>query len=930
MEKLKDTEKEKRVELHTHTKMTMMDAVIYGSSLVKFASELGHKAVAITDCSTLQSFPTIYNTALELNKEKEESDKFKVIYGAEINIIDVDKKVFNLTVLAKNEVGLKNLFKIISIANTKYLYESDEHIILKDELLDLKEGLLIGSGSANSEVFSKGLNSNDDKLKELMKIYDYIEVYPANVISHLIGKECLFKNEVEYQSYIKRLIKVAKEIGKFVVATGDVYNLRPEDLIARKIIISQKEEWDVHPLDKQGVEIPNQYFLTTDEMLESFSFLSEELRKEIVVTNSNKIAEQINHLQIIKDDLYLPQIENSKEIIKDMVYKKAEEIYGEVLPEIINKRIETELTSIINGGFEVIYLTVSKLVKKSIDDGYFVSSRGAVGSSLVAYFLGITKINGLPVHYICPNCKKSIFEIDGKILGESYNSGYDMPNITCECGSKMNKDGQNIPFETFLGLNAEKIPDIDLNVSFDNKDDIKNHLKELFGEEKVYSVAKIFTIDKTIANELVEIYAKENNLILNQIEIERLSSLCTGVKRRTFQDAGGLVVIPANIDIYDFTPYQFTLDSPISNSYITHFNFNDINNSLLKLDIYGHYNPEMLKYLANTTNIKIENIPFDDEKVLDLFNSPNQLGLTEEDIMCPTGTLGIDEFDTNFSIKELIEMKPKRFSDLVKIVGLFHGINVWRGNGEELIKNETTKLDKIIGCRDDIMLSLINYGIESSKAFEISEFVRKGRAEKEQDTWREFDNQMSEANVPKWFIESCKEIKYLFTKANACDNAIMSYLFAWFKFYYPLHYYSAFLSIKHDKFDIETMLKGKDEVRRKIEELQSKRDIATSKELYIMDNLNVALEMIVRGFTFSNIDIKKSKSKTFVIDEENKTLITPFIAVDGLDESGAYYIVKERDKRDFSSIEDFQIRGKVNDEVINNFRELGVFDGMNE
>lgn len=925
---IKDIEKEKRVELHTHTKMSMMDGVIDGSSLVQFVSELGHKAVAITDCSTLQSFPTIYNTALELNKEKEEVDKFKVIYGSEINVIDIEKKVFNLTVLAKNEVGLKNLFKIISIANTKYLYESEEHIILRDELLDLKEGLLIGSGCVNGEVFSKGINSNNDKLKDLMKMYDYIEVYPTSAVTHLIGKECLFQNELEYQNYIKRLIEVAKDAGKIVVATGDVYNLRPEDLIARKIIISQKQGEKVHPLNKKEIDIPNQYFLTTDEMLEAFSFLSEELRKEIVVINSNKIAEQISHLQIIKDDLYLPKIENSKEIIKDMVYKSAKEIYGEILPEIINKRIENELIGIINGGFEVIYLTVAKLVKKSNDDGYFISSRGAVGSSLVAYFLGITKINGLPAHYVCPNCKNSTFEIDGKMLGGLYNSGYDMPNMSCECGSKMTKEGQNIPFETFLGLNAEKLPDIDLNVSFDNKDDIKNYVKELFGEEKVYSLAKILTISKTRAIELVGSYAEENGLILNQMEFERLTSLCTGVKRNTFEHTSGIVVIPQNMDIFDFTPYQFALDSPISNSYITHFN--DINNNLLMLDIYGHYYPEMLKYLVDTTNIKIENIEFNDEKVLKLFNSLDTLGVSEEEIMCPIGTLGVTEFDRKFSIKALTEMKPKSFSDLVKISSLFHGNNAWCENGEELIKNNITTLDQIIGSRDDLMISLINYGMESSKAFEISEFVRKGRAEKEEDTWREFANQMSDVNVPKWFIESCKKIKYLFTKANACENAIMSYLFAWFKFYYPLHYYSAFLSITHDEFDVATMLKGKDEVRRKIEELQSKRDIATSKELYIMDNLNVALEMIVRGFTFSNIDIKKSKAKIFVIDEENKTLITPFIAVDGLDESGAYYIVKERDKREFSSIEDFQIRGKVNDAVINNFRELGVFDSMNE
>ena len=1125
----------KRIELHTHTMMSMMDGVIDASNLIKFVSGLGHKAIGITDHNVLQSYPDIYNTVKYMNKGKEDKDKFKVLYGVEMNVVDTEAMIvynereynfkdqeyivfdtettgfnpsinhlieigavrvkngeiidrfdeliacpeklpkiiteitnitdemlvgkdteeavvkrfldyikdkplvahnaafdigfmeakcnkynlkefnntvidtmalartvypdwrnhklstlvknlkvewdedkhhradydsegtsgafykilsklenedinkisdfkslididnvikfarpFHLTLFAKNPQGLKNLFEIVSLANTKYLYKGKEPKIPRKDLIKLKEGLIIGSGCVNGEVFDKGFNLDDADLREMMSFYDYIEVYPASAVTHKIGKDSIFHNEIEYQSYIKRLITVAKSIDKMVVATGDVHNLLKEDLIYRKIIISQKTNGRLHPLNRQGIEIPNQYFLTTNEMLEQFSFLDENLREEIVIKNPTLIADSVEHLQIIKDELYTPLLDNSADITKEMVYKKAHELYGEVLPKIVDDRIEAELNGIIGGGFDVIYLIAEKLVKKSNEDGYFVGSRGSVGSSLVATLMGITEVNGLPAHYLCPKCRKSIFEIDGKALGEDYSSGYDMPDMTCECGAKMRKEGQDMPFATFLGFKAEKVPDIDLNFSGDNQADAHNYVKTLFGERNAYRAGTISTVADKTAYGYVKAYCEDKGIVLNPAEIERIAKGCTGVKKTTGQHPGGIIVIPQYMDIFDFSAYQYPADEPDSSWYTTHFDFHAIHDNVLKLDILGHDDPTMLRYLGDTTKVDILDITFDDKKVLSLFNSPEALGVKEENILCPTGTLGIPEFGTNFVIRMLLEIKPTRFADLVKISGLSHGTNVWQGNVRDLIVNNIATFDKVVGCRDDILVYLINYGMEPSTAFKISEFVRKGKASKEPDTWVGMASSMRELSVPEWFIESCRKIQYMFPKAHACAYVMMAYRVAWFKVYYPLYYYSAFFSIRRSDFDVDAMIKGKDGIRRKIAEIKEKGFGATNKETNIAETLNVALEMLERGFTFTNINVERSKAKTFVIDEENKTLILPFMAVDGLGEAVAYKIEEEREIKPFYCIEDFQIRGKVNKTTVERLRSLGVFEGMNE
>jgi len=1136
-EVVKDECEVKRVELHAHTMMSMMDAVVSPKDLVKFAHKLGHKAVAVTDHNCLQAYPDIYNTVGGLNKGiEDDKDKFKALYGAEVNVIDVESNIvfknkeynlfdqeyvvfdtettgfnygtdqmieigavkvknnevierfdeliacdkplpkvitdltlitdqmlegkdseenvtrrflefikdlplvahnaafdiafitaavkkynlqefsntvidtmgmarnihpewrnhklstlvknlevdwdedkhhradydsegtakcfykmlyelkrenikttidleniadkentikfarpFHLSLLAKDKIGLKNLFKIISLANTKYLYRFKEPKIPRNDLIDLKEGLLIGSGCINGEVFEKGLKLNDEELLDMMSFYDYIEVQPAVCASHLIGADKIFHTVIDYNNYLSRLIRLGKQAGKLVCATSDVHNLRPDDLLYRKVIVHQKTNGRLHPLNRSDIEMPNMYFLTTEEMLEQFSFLDQDLREEVVITNPNKVADLCEHLQIIHDKLYTPVLENSAEITKEMVYKKAHEMYGEELPSNIEERLERELSGIIGGGFDVIYLIAEKLVKKSNADGYFVGSRGSVGSSLVATMMGITEVNGLPAHYLCPKCKRSVFvDENNEALANTYASGYDMPDKVCECGSNMRKEGQDMPFATFLGFKAEKVPDIDLNFSGDNQADAHNHVKVLFGEDHAYRAGTISTVAEKTAFGYVRGYCEDKNIILNNVEIERIAMGCTGVKRTTGQHPGGIIVIPQYMDVFDFTPYQYPADEPDSSWYTTHFDFHAIHDNVLKLDILGHDDPTMLRYLGDTTKVNVIDIPFDDKNVISLFTSPTALGVKEEDILCKTGTLGIPEFGTNFAINMLLEIKPTHFADLVKIAGLSHGTNVWQGNVRDLIVDNVASFNEVVGCRDDIMVSLINYGMEDSAAFKISEFVRKGKAKKEPDKWLEMAESMRTYDVPEWFIECCRKIEYMFPKAHACAYVMMAYRVAWFKVYYPLYYYSAFFSIRRSDFDVKAMLGGYDGIKRRLIEIKEKGFGATPKESAVADTLAVALEMLARGFTFKNIDIEKSLAKTFYIDEDNKCLYLPFMAVDGLGENVANKIIEEREIKPFYCIEDFANRGKVNKTTVDNLRELGIFKDMPE
>ena len=700
---------------------------------------------------------------------------------------------YHVNLIAKNKVGLKNLFKIISLANTKYLYKTPK--ILRSEIEKHREGLLIGSGCYESEIFRLARSKNDEELVNLINFYDYVEVQPPTVYDHLLQMGD-FANRAELLEHIKKIIRVTKEAGKLIVATGDVHQIKPEDKIYREIIVNQKVPGGGrHPLAKKDItQIPSQHLRTTEEMLEDFSFLPKELAEEIVIDNPNKIADMIEIIEVIIDTggiPFAPKIPNCTETTTDMVYDKAESIYGKPLPYNIEERLASELygdeplntikrltpkdnmteeeyqiqihqklnkvmrsykegvinlfkeenpnitedeikqkmTGIIGANFDVIYLIAQKLVKKSNDDGYLVGSRGSVGSSLVATMMGITEVNALPPHYVCPNCKHSIFELNGKSLGADYGSGYDLPDMNCpKCGTKMNKEGQDMPFATFLGFHADKVPDIDLNFSDLNQAAAHEYTKVLFGVDNVYRAGTIGTVAEKTAFGYVKGYCEDKGITMRTAEVERLANGCTGVKRTTGQHPGGIVVIPGYMDVFDFTPFQYPADDPTSAWRTTHFDYHAIDQDVLKLDILGHSGPTKLRLIQNITGDDVTKVPLDDKETMGIFLSPNPLGVTKEQIMNDTGTLGIPEFGTPFTLQMVRETKPKTFAELVKISGLSHGTDVWNGNAKDLIDQGIVPFSEVIGCRDDIMVYLMYHGVEPIKAFKIMEFVRKGKA----------------------------------------------------------------------------------------------------------------------------------------------------------------------------------------------------------
>ena len=846
-----------------------------------------------------------YETINDMNRLVAQDEIYK--YGAS----------YHINILAKNKVGLKNLFKLVSLANTKYLYKTPR--ILRSEITKHKEGLLIGSGCYEGEVFKKSRSKTDEELTNVINFYDYVEVQPPSAYDHLLQMND-FSSKLELVENIKKIIRVTMECGKLIVATGDVHYIEKEDKIYREIIVNQKVPGGGrHPLCKSEIKtLPDNHLRTTEEMLEEFSFLDEDIRNLIVIENPNKIADQVEIIEVIIETggiPFSPKIENSVETVNQLVYDKAHSLYGEDLPQIIKERIEQELTGIIKGGFDVIYLIAQKLVKKSNDDGYLVGSRGSVGSSFVATMMGITEVNPLPAHYRCPNCKHSIFENEEGIpLGKDYSSGFDLPDKICpKCNTKMAKDGQDMPFATFLGFEADKVPDIDLNFSGDYQWKAHEYTKELFGIDNVYRAGTIGTVAEKTAFGFVKGYLEER-----------------GVKRTTGQHPGGIVVIPAYMDVYDFTPYQYPADDANSLWRTTHFDYHAIDQDVLKLDILGHDDPTVLRMLQDLSGLDVTKIPLDDKDTMSIFTSPEILGVTKEQIMCETGTLGIPEMGTKFVIAMLVDTKPTTFSELIKISGLSHGTDVWVGNAQELIINNVVPFKEVIGCRDDIMVYLMYKGMKPKSAFKIMEFVRKGKASKEPDKWVAFEAEMKEAGIEDWFIDSCRKIKYMFPKAHAAAYVISAFRIAWFKVHKPIYYYCAYLSVRCSDFDIETMIKGYDKVKDKIIEIQNKGYEATNKESSILDVLYVALEMLARGFKFGNIDLYRSHSKNFVIDADEKTLIPPFRTIDGLGDTVANNIFEEAKKNPFISIEDFSKRCKVSATLVDKMRTMGILKDLPE
>ncbi len=944
-----------------------------------------------------------------------------------IKINDLDKLVnkddihkigrsYHINLLVKNKVGLKNLFKIISIANTKHFYRGAR--ILRSELESLREGIIVGSGCYESEVFVEARSKSDEEMRDIIGFYDYVEVQPRECYSHLIQTGD-FLNDDELTNHLKKVIRLTKEAGKIIVATGDVHHLRREDKIYREIIVNQKNPGGgLHPLAKKDItEIPSQHFRTTKEMLEDFSFLHDDhLIHELVIDNPKKISDMVEFVEVIIDTggiPFSPKFENSREDVYNMVYDKAHSMYGNPLPHLIEERIAQEfygdkiieltkmeverlypnnqdkekfyevlnnivkdgydrvfnltkeyvkkdleksddqetsknilenddllnketkkaLGGIIGGGFDVIYLIAQKLVKHSNDEGYLVGSRGSVGSSFVATMMGITEVNPLPAHYLCKNCKTSIFnEDDGTPLSINYSaSGYDLPDKICpNCGSKLSKEGQDMPFATFLGFNADKVPDIDLNFSGDNQASAHAYTKVIFGEDNVYRAGTIGTVAEKTAFGFVKGYFEKKGVNnVSTAEIERLAKGCTGVKRTTGQHPGGIVVIPSYMDVFDFTPYQYPADELTAAWRTTHFDYHAIDQDVLKLDILGHDDPTILRMLQDLSGIDVTTLPNSDAKVLSLLNSPEALGVNKDQINCETGTLGLPELGTNFVINMLIKAKPKTFGDMVKISGLSHGTDVWSGNAEKLIENHVCEFKEVIGCRDDIMLYLSNHGMKPKDAFKIMEFVRKGKAKKDREGWAMWKEKMQQAGIVPWYIDSCEKIQYMFPKAHACAYVMSAMRIAWFKVYQPINYYAAYFSIRESDFDIDVMLKGYDAITKRIVDLENKGHEVSNKETNILNCLRICREASARGIIFDPISLDKSDASKFVVNGENH-LIPPFRAIDGLGDTVSRLIVEEREKKPFLSIEDLQMRSKLSTTLIEKMRDMHILDGLPE
>ena len=920
-------------------------------------------------------------------------------------------RAHHINLLVKNKTGLKNLFKLISLANTTYLYKTPR--ILRSVVNELRDGLLIGSGCYESEVFSMAKSKSDDELSNIIRFYDYVEVQPIDCYDHLIQTGD-FGTKVEVAANIEKIVRVTEEAGKIIVATGDVHHLKKEDKIYREIIVNQKVPGGGrHPLAKNDIkEIPSNHFRTTNEMLEDFKFLGEDKAYEIVVTNTNKVADMCEIVEVIPDTGGIPFSPRVKSddgesyldcpsVVTDLVYTKAADWYGDPLPYSIEERIATELygdivyriikedlekgnlseeefntkshkllhdtllqgkdkvvefvkdyvkrTSeeeldekglekatkkalggVIGGGFDPIYLIAQRLVKHSNDEGYLVGSRGSVGSSFVATMMGITEVNPLAAHYRCEKCKLSIFEDDeGNPFGANYSSGFDLPDKECpHCHIPLTKDGQDMPFATFLGFNADKVPDIDLNFSDLNQASAHAYTKVLFGEDNVYRAGTIGTVADKTAFGFVKGYLEEKGILdMRTAEVERLAIGCTGVKRTTGQHPGGIVVVPDYKEVYDFTPFQFPAEDAEAEWRTTHFDYHSIDQCLLKLDILGHSDPTQLRLIQNASHTDILKVPMDDKDTMSIFTSTDVLGVTKEQIMCNTGTLGIPEFGTPFTIKLVEDTKPTTFGELVKISGLSHGTDVWLGNAQELIANNIVPFKDTIGCRDDIMVYLMYNGVKPLKAFKIMEFVRKGKASKDPETWKEHVKTMQEANIPEWFIGSCQKIKYMFPKAHAAAYVISAFRIAWYKVHMPVYFYASWYSSKATDVEVESMIKGYDAVKRKLEDILAKGYEATNKENGQAESLKIALEATARGIKFLPIDLYESEATTWKVKNDTE-IYPPFSAIDGLGDTVAKNIVKEREKGKFISIEDVQKRAKISGTLIDKMKEMGILEGL--
>ncbi len=826
------------------------------------------------------------------------------------------QRSYHAIILAKNYVGLRNLYKLVSISHLNYFYKNPR--ILKSLYKKYSEGLILGSACEAGELYQAiELGKSDEEIENIARDYDYLEIQPIG------NNEFLVRNGVvpdrEYLKDINRkIVELGEKLGKLVVATCDVHFMDPQDEIYRRILEAGQGYKDA---DEQAPL----YLRTTEEMLKEFEYLGEEKAYEVVVTNTNKVSDMCDRIDPISPEKCPPHIPGCEEDIKNIAYKKAHELYGDPLPEIVQTRLDKELNSIISNGYSVMYIIAQRLVWKSNEDGYIVGSRGSVGSSLVAFMTGITEVNSLQPHYRCPKCKYSEFDDYG------VGNGFDLPDKDCpKCGTKMAKDGMDIPFETFLGFNGDKEPDIDLNFSGEYQAKAHKYTEVIFGKGTTFKAGTVGTVAEQTAFGYVKKYYEERNIPINKAEIARISVGCQGIKKTTGQHPGGIIVVPKGREIYEFTPVQHPADDPNSDIITTHFDYHSIDGNLLKLDILGHDDPTVIRMLQDITGVAPTDVPLDDKETMSIFSSTKALGVTPEQIHSEVGTYGIPEYGTKFARGMLLDTHPTTFDELIRISGLSHGTDVWLGNAQSLIEQGIVTLQQAICCRDDIMIYLMKKGLPPDKSFKIMEAVRKGKVAKgKEPKWKdEYIPLMLEHDVPEWYIKSCEKIKYMFPKAHAAAYVTNAFRIAWFKVHIPLAYYAAFFTIRAKAFDAEVMINGKEKVKNKMKEIEMMGNNATPKDKDMYDDLELVLEMYERGLRFLPIDLYKSHATKFQV--EGDSLRPPLNSIAGLGNVAAEGIMKARQEEKFMSIDDLKIRSKVGDSVTELLRQFGCLEGMSQ
>ena len=872
--------------------------------------EVAHRALDDVDTTV-----KVFNVMLDMLKEK-----------GVITLDDIDTKLsgsadykslptYHAIILAKDYVGLRNLYKLISLSHLHYFYKKPR--ILKSLYKKYSEGLILGSACEAGELYRAIIaGKTDEELEEIASDYDYLEIQPIGNNMFMVRNETV-KSVEDLQDINRKIVALGEKLQKPVVATCDVHFMDPQDEIYRRILMAGQGYDDA---DEQAPL----YLRTTEEMLKEFEYLGEEKAYEVVVTNTNKIADMCEKISPISPEKCPPYIEGCEETIKTIAYKKAHELYGDPLPELVQTRLDKELNSIIKNGFSVMYIIAQKLVWKSNEDGYIVGSRGSVGSSFVANMTGITEVNSLPPHYRCPNCKYSDFTDYG------YLCGFDLPDKDCpKCGHKLIKDGIDIPFETFLGFNGDKEPDIDLNFSGEYQAKAHRYTEVIFGKGTTFKAGTVGTVADKTAYGYVKKYYEERGIPVSNAEVLRLSQGCTGIKRTTGQHPGGIIVVPKGREIYEFTPVQHPADDPNSDIITTHFDYHSIDQNLLKLDILGHDDPTMIRMLYDITGIDPTKVPLDDKETMSIFSSTKALGVTPEQIKSEVGSYGIPEFGTKFVRGMLVDTRPTTFDELIRISGLSHGTDVWLGNAQTLIEEGTVTLQDAICCRDDIMIYLIKMGLDPNKAFKIMETVRKGKALKDPEKWEGFKAAMKEKNIPDWYIKSCENIKYMFPKAHAAAYVTNAFRIAWFKVHKPAAYYTAYFTIRADEFDSDIMCYGEEKVKNKMKEIDLAGNSATTKDKNMYAILELVLEMYERGIKFLPIDLYASHATKFKMESDTE-IRPPLNSIPGLGTVAAEGIDEAKKDGKFMSIDDMKIRSKIGKSVVELLEKVGCLKGMSQ